>query len=68
MSEIGTKCIRLVKQLLAEEEILLMELQERGSSTTLSEFNIARMKYALGEISERPNCRDYFPSQGAKKL
>ena len=58
--ESGAKCVRLVEQLLREEENLLAHLKERGHSTNHSEFNIARMKYALGEISIQPSWKDYF--------
>ena len=58
--EQGAKCIRLVEQLLKEEEKLLIHLRERGYDARGSEYKIARMKYALGEISVPPSCKDYF--------
>ena len=58
--EAGVKCVRLVEQMLREEENLLVHLKERGHSTNNSEFKIARMKYALGEISIQPSWKDYF--------
>ena len=60
--ESGAKCIRLVEQLLREEEKLLVHLKERGYSSNHSEFKIARMKYALGKLSLQPDWRDYFPT------
>ena len=58
--EQGIKCIRLVEQLLKEEENLLRHLQERGRATACTEYRIARMKYALGEINTPPFSHDYF--------
>lgn len=59
--EQGVRCIRLIEQLLREEENLLKHLKEKGHPTKTSEFRIARMQYALGEISIQPNWKDYFP-------
>lgn len=64
--EKGTKCIRLVEQLLREEENALVRLKERGIPTNCSEFRIARMKYALGEILQQPNWKDYFDAKEYK--
>lgn len=61
--ENGAKCVRLVEQLLREEENLLVHLKERGHSTNHSRYKIARMKYALGETSLQPNWKDYFPTK-----
>lgn len=61
--ESGAKCVRLVEQLLREEEKLLVHLKERGHSTNHSRYRIARMKYALGEISIQPSCKDYFHTE-----
>ena len=61
--ESGAKCIRLVEQLLLEEKKLLGRLKERGYSTNHSEYKIARMKYALGEISIEPSRKDYFHTE-----
>jgi hypothetical protein len=61
--ESGAKCVRLVEQLLREEEKLLAHLKERGYSTNHSRFKIARMKYALGETSLQPNWKDYFHTE-----
>ena len=61
--EQGVRCIRLVEQLLREEENLLKHLKEKGHPTKTLEFRIARMKYALGEISIKPNFKDYFPQR-----
>lgn len=58
--ERGVECIRLVRQLLKEEENLARHLKSIGRQSCHSDFNIARMKYALGEISVRPNYKDYF--------
>jgi hypothetical protein len=63
--ECGVRCVRLVEQFLKEEENLLQHLTEMGCSTSHAEFTIARMKYALGEVSIRPNWRDYFPTNDA---
>ena len=61
--EQGVRCIRLIEQLLREEENLLKHLKEKGHPTKTSELRIARMKYALGEISIQPNFKDYFPTR-----
>lgn len=66
--EQGAKCVRLIEQLLREEENLLAHLKERGHSTNLSKFKIARMKYALGEISIQPNYKDYFPTTNIQHI
>ena len=58
----GVRCISLIEQLLREEERLVKHLSERGRSTNLSEYKIARMRYALGEISIHPHWKDYFPT------
>ena len=60
--EQGVKCIRLIEQFLREEENLLNHLKERGKPTACAEYKIARMKYALGEISVQPDYRTYFPT------
>ena len=60
--EQGVNCIKLIKQLLIEEERLVKHLSERGHSTKLSEYKIARMRHALGEISIYPNWKEYFPT------
>lgn len=59
----GIKCIKLVEQLLKEKELLLDYLKERGSTTASVEFEIARMKYALGRIDKKPNYKQYFPAE-----
>lgn len=61
--EQGAKCIRLIEQFLREEENLLNYLKERGKPAACVEYKIARMKYALGEISVRPDYRAYFPTK-----
>lgn len=63
----GVRCIKLVQQLLREEEKMLDFLQERGSSTNSTKFKIDRMKYALGEISIPPHYKDYFPQKHASE-
>ena len=62
--EQGVKCIRLVEQLLREEEDLLERLKERATT----EYRIARMKYALGEITTHPNYREYFSKRDTINL
>ena len=67
--EQGVKCIRLVEQLLREEEDLLERLRERENfKTATTEYRIARMKYALGEISTHPNYREYFSKRDTINL
>lgn len=61
--EQGAKCIRLVEQFLEEEEHNLNWLKDRGKTTSTCEFKIARMKYALGEISTEPDYASYFPTK-----
>lgn len=60
--EKGVKCIRLVEELLREEEKLMHLSKERGRPTNASEYKIARMMYALGELHVKPSVRNYFPS------
>lgn len=59
--EQGARCIRLIEQFLREEQGVLKRLKEHGMATACSEYRIARMRYALGELSIDPNYRDYFP-------
>lgn len=59
----GVKCIKLIEQFMMEEENLMRHLTERGKPTNHCEFKIARMKYALGEISIEPDYRTYFPTK-----
>ena len=59
----GVECIKLVEQFLREEEHLLNYLKERGMSTACSEYRIARMQFALGKISVRPDYRTYFSTK-----
>ena len=63
----GVRCISLIEQLLREEESLLKHLKEKGHPTKTSEFRIARMKYALGDISIQPNWKDYFPQKNTNE-
>lgn len=58
--EKGYKCITLATQLLKEREKTSKYLKERGLDTRHAEFEIARLKYALGEISIAPDPKDYF--------
>ena len=48
----GAKCIKLVKELLAEAKIELEQCKENGCSTNEIESKIARMKCALGGCIE----------------
>lgn len=57
--ETALRCIKLVNQLLREEENIKMKMEERGQNTNMTEYNIARMEYALGMRSTCPNIRDY---------
>lgn len=58
--ECSIRCIKLVTEMLREEERLIKVLKEKGKSTELTEYRIAKMKYALGETSIKPDYRDYF--------
>lgn len=62
--EIGLRCIKLVNQLLKEEENVKMKLEERGQTSNMTDFNIARMEYALGMRSTFPSIRDYINERG----
>ena len=66
--EQGAKCIRLVEQLLREEKNALKQMKERGMQTASVEYRIARMEYALGQISIEPFWRDYFPPTKLKEI
>ena len=61
--EQGVNCIRLLEQILEEERFLLRHLMEKGKPTNHVEYRIARIEYALGETSARPDRSDYFPTQ-----
>ena len=58
--ETALRCIKLVNQLLKEEENIKMKMEERGQNTNIVEYNIARMEYALGMRSASPKVRDYI--------
>ena len=58
--ETALRCIKLVNQLLKEEENVKMKLEERGQTSNMTDFNIARMEYALGTRSTCPKIRDYI--------
>ena len=58
--EIALRCIKLVNQLLREEENIKMKMEERGQISNMTDFNIARMEYALGRSSTCPKIRDYI--------
>jgi hypothetical protein len=59
-AEIYLRCKRLVKRILEEKERLLMRFISEGKNTKLLEFEIARIKYALGETDKYPDARMYF--------
>lgn len=59
-AKIFLECKRLVEQFLKEDENLLEHLDKDGKAISVTRFDIARMKYALGKIDKRPNSRDYF--------
>ena len=63
----GVKCVKLIEQLLREDENLLKYLNEKGHPTKSTEYRIARMKYALGEISIPPHYKDYFPQKNTNE-
>ena len=58
--ERSIRCIKLVTEMLREEERLIKVLKEKGKSTEYTEYKIARMRYALGETFIKPDYRDYF--------
>ena len=66
--EQGARCVRLVEELLREEENILKHLKERGIRTASVEYRIARMKYALGQINIEPFWRDYYPPIKLKEI
>lgn len=59
-AEIYLRCKRLVKAMLKEEERILEHFIEEGKYVKGMEFQIARLKYALGEIDKHPNVQEYF--------
>ena len=60
-AEIYLRCKRLVKKMLEEQErVLECYHKENKKSIGFTEFQIARLKYALGEIDKHPDAREYF--------
>lgn len=59
-AEIYLRCKRFVKKRLEEEERVLEHFKKENKNTKYVEFEIARMKYALGEIDKHPDAREYF--------
>lgn len=59
-AEIYLRCKRLVKKMLEEQERVLEHFKKENKNTKYVEFEIARMKYALGEIDKYPDAREYF--------
>lgn len=59
-AEIYLRCKRLVKKMLEEEERILEHFIEEDKYVKGVEFQIARLKYALGEIDKYPNAQEYF--------
>lgn len=53
------RCVTLVERLLKEERSTLCWLQERGKTTSLTEYNIARLEYALGERETPPSFKEF---------
>ena len=55
------ECVTLVKHLLKERESVVDSYHKKGLSVPNSvRYDIARMKYALGEVEELPRYKDYF--------
>lgn len=55
------KCVTLVKHLLKEYESIVDSYHKKGLPAPNSiHYDIARMKYALGETEEPPRYKDYF--------
>lgn len=60
-AEIYLRCKRLVKKMLEEQErVLEYYHKENKNNVEFTEFQIARLKYALGEIDKHPNVQEYF--------
>jgi hypothetical protein len=60
-AEIYLRCKRLVKKMLEEQErVLEYYHKENNKNVEFTEFQIARLKYALGEIDKHPNAQEYF--------
>lgn len=60
-AEIYLRCKRLVKKMLEEQERVLENYHKKNNSNVeFTEFQIARLKYALGEIDKHPNVQEYF--------
>ena len=56
---VGAECVRLVEQLLIEEEKKLKWSEDHGKPTHFIKYRIARMKYALGHIHIKPTYKDF---------
>lgn len=55
------ECVKLVKHLLKERENTVDFYHKKGLPIPNSvRYDIARMKYALGETEELPRYKDYF--------
>ena len=55
------ECVKLVKQLLKERESTVNFYHKKGLPVPNSvRYDIARMKYALGETEELARYKDYF--------
>ena len=59
-AEIYLRCKRLIKTMLKEEERILEYFIKENKYVKGTEFRIARLKYALGEIDKYPNVSEYF--------
>ena len=53
------RCVTLVERMLKEERSTLHWLQEHGKTTNLTEYNIARLEYALGERETPPSLKEF---------
>ena len=55
------ECVKLVKHLLKERESVVESYHKKGLPAPNSvRYDIARMKYALGETEEPARYKDYF--------